>query len=132
MLTSNSSQIESKTAKRPDGKQVHKSRLVRFSLPLPCAGRRARLYSKCGIPPKKPGELHHNSILAAHAISVIKHRTGYRGLSVECAAIDEDAPQEAIPPGRNYVPVLTICSNEYNSYYSRPTQEQVDHLTGIF
>ena len=65
----------------------------------------------------------------------MKALTGIKTLDMETALVDPTVPDDTAIPGyedgERMVPIISICTNEHESYQRRPSQAQVDQLSQI-
>ena len=70
------------------------------------------------------------------AVDLLRTHSGIKRLDLESALMDDTVPSNVatIPghnPGEIRVPLISIFSNEYDSFKRRPSQEKVDRLSEI-
>jgi hypothetical protein len=89
-------------------------------------------YTKTNI---KDHAQYDNLALMSAAVHILKAQMRIRTLDIETALVDPTAPSNTIIPGQQrgepMVPILSICTNEPESYRKRPSQVQVDQLSHI-
>ena len=83
----------------------------------------------------KTNDADHRITLLSNGLLIMRALTGIKTLEMETALVDPTAPDDTAilrdEDEEQMVPIISICSNERESYQRRPSQAQVDQLSQI-